>query len=104
MNGEAEDGRSPDVRLRCFGDFELSISGVGVDLSRAQPKVRAVLHVLAVNAGRVVHRDRLAATLWSNNGEAATRNLQVAVSSLRKFLDGAVRRTTPWRLALRSAP
>jgi len=89
MNGEAEDGRSPDVRLRCFGDFELSISGVGVDLSRAQPKVRAVLHVLAVNAGRVVHRDRLAATLWSNNGEAATRNLQVAVSSLRKFLDGA---------------
>ncbi len=75
------------VRLRCFGDFELTLGGRRVDMSRAQPKVRSVLHLLAVNAGSVVHRDVLSASLWSANGDAATRNLQVAISSLRKFLD-----------------
>ncbi len=78
-----------EVRLRCLGDFELRIGGTLVDISRAQPKVRAVLQLLAVNAGRVVHRDRLAADLWPGNADAATRNVQVAISSLRKFLDAA---------------
>jgi DNA-binding SARP family transcriptional activator len=50
--------------------------------------------VLALHAGRPVHKDRLVDWLWPGEGDSkvGTRNLQVAVSSLRQLLEPGVAR------------
>lgn len=76
------------VTLRCFGRFALGRDGVQVDLSGVKPKARSLLRLLAMHAGRPVHREQLIDALWpGSDPAAATRCLQVAVSSLRRALD-----------------
>lgn len=74
----------PLLTLRLFGGFAVAVRGEPVDLGGVRPRARAAMHLLALNAGRWVHRDVLADAIWPDaGGEAALRSLQVALSSLR---------------------
>ena len=77
----------PALQIGCFGGFRLLADGVGVNLSRVRPQARTVLRILSLNAGRPVHRERLAGILWADLDTAsALHALQVSVSSLRGAL------------------
>lgn len=80
--------------LRCFGALEVELDGAALDLSTIKPRVRSLLRVLALHAGRPIHKDRLVDWLWPTEGDprVGTRNLQVAVSSLRQLLEPGVAR------------
>jgi DNA-binding SARP family transcriptional activator len=82
------------LSLRCFGPLEVRLDGETVDLATIKPRVRSLLRVLALHAGRPVHKDRLVDWLWPGEGDSrvGTRNLQVAVSSLRQLLEPGVAR------------
>ncbi|ROR97599.1 DNA-binding SARP family transcriptional activator [Salana multivorans] len=76
------------VRLRCLGPFELRADGRVVDLTRLRPRARNLLRLLAIEAGHVVHRERLVEALWFDlSPESATHNLHVAVSAVRRLLN-----------------
>jgi DNA-binding SARP family transcriptional activator len=82
----APPAQEPDVR--CLGTFSLIVAGRPVDSALARPRVRALLHYLAMQAGAYVHRDTLCTALWPNDeARAATHGLQVAVSALRQLLE-----------------
>jgi DNA-binding SARP family transcriptional activator len=82
------------LSLRCFGPLEVRLDGETVDLGPIKRRVRSLLRVLALHAGRPVHKDRLVDWLWPGEGDSrvGTRNLQVAVSSLRQLLEPGVAR------------
>ncbi|MFU8850461.1 BTAD domain-containing putative transcriptional regulator [Micromonospora sp. SL1-18] len=76
------------LTVRCFGGFRVCLHGEPLNWSPLRPRARAVARILAMNAGRAVHRDRLLDALWPDTDPAtATRTLHVALSSLRRFLD-----------------
>jgi DNA-binding SARP family transcriptional activator len=76
------------TEVRCLGPFALTIGGRQVDAGVARPRVRALLHYLAIQAGGYVHRDSLCAALWPNDEtRTATHGLQVAVSALRQLFE-----------------
>jgi DNA-binding SARP family transcriptional activator len=78
----------PPLSLRLFGGFAMDVNGEAVDLGNVKPRARAALRLLALHAPRPVHREVLCAALWPEaDADAATRNLQVAVSSLRQVLE-----------------
>lgn len=87
-------GEGPGLVLRCFGPLEVTLDGEPLDLGPIKPRVRSLLRVLALHAGRPVHKDRLVDWLWPGEGDVrvGTRNLQVAVSSLRQLLEPGVAR------------
>jgi DNA-binding SARP family transcriptional activator len=87
-------GRSvPSLSIRCFGGFSIAIKGRPVDLTTIKPRARAVLRLLAVHAGNPVHREVLQNAFWPDaDGETGARNLHVAVSSLRSWLEPGVGR------------
>ncbi|BCW71127.1 hypothetical protein NicSoilB8_21710 [Arthrobacter sp. NicSoilB8] len=77
----------PALQIGCFGGFALLSDGAGVNLSRVRPQARTVLRILSLNAGRPIHRERLAGILWPDLDTAsALHALQVSVSSLRGAL------------------
>jgi DNA-binding SARP family transcriptional activator len=79
---------APAVRIRCFGGFEIAVNGRPLDLSQVRPRARSALRLLAMRAGRFVHREVLIEALWSDLAPAAaTRNLQVTISALRGLLE-----------------
>ena len=81
---------TPPVRVRALGGFSLEIAGRQVDLGDTRPRVRSVLRYLATRTGRPAHVETMVAALWPDvDAAAGKRNLQVALSSLRKLLDGA---------------
>ena len=83
----------PSLNIRCFGGFSIAIKGRPVDLTTIKPRVRAVLRLLAVHAGNPVHREVLQAAFWPDaDAETGARNLHVAVSSLRSWLEPGVGR------------
>lgn len=76
----------PEVEIRCFGGLSLSVGGRKIELSEVKPRARSLLRILALH-GTAVHREILIEALWPEiESEAGTRNLQVAISSLRKLL------------------
>jgi DNA-binding SARP family transcriptional activator len=78
----------PPLELRLLGGFELRLNGRPVDLSNVRPKARALLRLLALNAGQAVHRETIEAAMWPEAGpEAAARSLHVAVAALRRALE-----------------
>lgn len=84
---------APSLSLRCFGGFSIAIKGRPVDLSAVKPRARAVLRLLAVHVGNPVHREVLQAAFWPDaDAETGARNLHVAVSSLRSWLEPGVSR------------
>lgn len=85
--------RAPSMVLRCFGGFALELAGRTLDWRELKPRARAVLHLLAVAGGQPVHRESLLAALWPGMDEATgLRNLQVAISSLRHWMEPGVAR------------
>jgi DNA-binding SARP family transcriptional activator len=78
----------PGLRVRCLGGFRLELDGKPVDVAAVKPRARAALHLLAAYGGRPVHTETLVDALWPDMDAAAgKRNVQVAVSSLRRLLD-----------------
>lgn len=74
--------------LRCFGGFRLVLGGREPDLTAVRPRAVTTLHMLAMHVGRPLHRERIVDALWPDASlEAGIRNLQVAVSSLRRVLE-----------------
>lgn len=86
--GPGAAARVPPVLLRCFGAFRLELDGVPAPLGEIKPKARELLRLLAAHVGRPVHREALVEALWPEADPAAgVRNLQVAISALRRALD-----------------
>jgi DNA-binding SARP family transcriptional activator len=84
---------SPTVELRCFGRLRVSVDGRDVDLAAVKPRVRSLLRLLGAQAGEPVHREVVCEALWPEADPATgLRNLQVAVSSLRRLLEPGVSR------------
>jgi DNA-binding SARP family transcriptional activator len=82
-----------EVHVRCFGPFQISISGVAVDMHAVKPHARTALHYLALRAGRPIHREVLAEALWPNaHPDQSIRGLHVVISSLRHVLEPGVAR------------
>jgi DNA-binding SARP family transcriptional activator len=74
------------VRLIVLGGFEARL-GEGPPLAFARTKAAALLAYLALNAGQVHHRDKLAALLWGGATRAAARHgLRQAVLAIRQAL------------------
>ncbi len=86
-------GEPPAITIRCFGRFQLRVHGQEPNLTRVRPRARAVLRLLALEAGRPVHRELLVDALWRDlDPVAGTHNLHVSVSSLRAVLEPGVPR------------
>lgn len=84
-------GGVPLVDVRCLGEFRLRVDGVDADLSGVRPRARAALRLLALHAGRPVHREQLAEALWGDlDPRAALHNLHVSLSSVRRALEPGV--------------
>ena len=78
----------PAIAITCFGVFRVAVDGHPVDLGALKPRPRAVLRLLALNAGRPVHREVIQDALWPDaDAETGARSLHVAVSQLRRELD-----------------
>jgi len=79
-------GRTPgDLSVRCLGGLAAFAGGVPVDLATLRPRARSLLGLLAVHAGRPVHREVIAAALWPDvPGDDVWRRIHVAVSSARR--------------------
>src|ERR687887_460753 len=80
--------RARDMEIRVLGPVEASVGGRPVALGAGKP--RALLALLALNAGSAVSVDRLIEGLWGERPPAtAGKLLQVYVSRLRKALAAA---------------
>src|SRR5690349_18648714 len=92
------------MEVRVLGPLEVRVDGRAMAIRGARP--RAVLAVLALQAGRPVSAERLAVALWGEDApQGAVKTVQVHVSRLRKALGdsgGALLATTPagYRLVL----
>ena len=67
--------------------------GRAVVIQRLEPKVMAVLTLLAEHAGEVVSKPTLTASIWNNYG-GAEDSLMQAVSKLRKVLGDKAKQPT----------
>ncbi|WP_421734273.1 BTAD domain-containing putative transcriptional regulator [Cellulomonas sp.] len=83
--------RAPELQVRCLGEFRVAVDGSAVDLSGVRPRARSALRMLALHAGRPVHREQLAEALWSElDPRAAMHNLHVSISAVRRALEPQV--------------
>lgn len=81
------------VSIRCFGEFQMTINGTRVAMASMKPRTRTLLRRFCVDAGAPIHRDVLQEALWPNTDpDVASRNLHVAISSLRQALEPGVAR------------
>jgi DNA-binding SARP family transcriptional activator len=81
-------GGPPPLVVRLLGGFELRLDGRAVDLSPIRPRARALLRLLCLNAGTALHHETIEAALWPEaEAEASSRNLHVAIASLRRALE-----------------
>jgi DNA-binding SARP family transcriptional activator len=79
---------APWLTVRCLGGFSLSIGERLVDLNPLKPRARAVLRLLALYGDQGMHREQLVDALWPEiDPLAATRNLHVAISAVRRCLE-----------------
>ena len=92
------------VEVRCFGRFEVRVAGRPLDLAALKPRGQVLLRLLAMHGANPVHREVLIDAIWPDaSAEAGMRNLQVAVSSLRRVLEpvaALAREGHSYRLAL----
>lgn len=83
----------PVIDVRCFGGLRVTVDGRPIDLSAVKPRVRSLLRLLGAQAGAPVHREVICEALWPEADPlTGLRNLQVAVSSLRRLLEPHVSR------------
>ncbi len=103
-------GHAEAIRIRTLGGFAIERDGRPVALDAVKPRARALLRLLAVQAGVPVHRDVILEALWHDvDPRTAAHSLHVAVSSLRAWFgelgDGEgtrslIREGDAYRLAL----
>jgi DNA-binding SARP family transcriptional activator len=97
-------GPPPEVEVRCFGRFEVLVDGRPLDLGALKPRCQVLLRLLAMHGASPVHREVLIDAIWPDaSAEAGMRNLQVAVSTLRRVLEpfaALAREAHSYRLAL----
>ncbi|MFF6983650.1 BTAD domain-containing putative transcriptional regulator [Streptomyces sp. NPDC008343] len=75
------------VRIRFFGDFELTVNGAPVRRWRAG-KARGLFQFLVIHRGQTLTRDRLYEALWPGSERSAgDSSLKVAAHALRQVLD-----------------
>ncbi len=80
-------GHPVGLRVRCLGELSASWGDRGIDLGGVRPRARALLAVLALNYPLPVHCEVLVEALWpGSEPRTGARNLQTAVSSLRRVL------------------
>jgi DNA-binding SARP family transcriptional activator len=92
-----------DLEFRLLGPLEVQSDGVPLELG--SPKQRALLVLLAFDAGRTVSTDRLIDALWGEQPpRTAATSLQNFVSQLRKHLGPEVLVTKPPGYMLRVDP
>lgn len=86
------------AELRCFGGFLLLVEGRELDSRGVRPRARATLRLLALHAGKPVHRETLLEALWPDKPpQSARHGLQVAISALRGLLEpGSSRGAARW--------
>lgn len=78
------------VQVRCLGGFAVEVGGAPADLPGLRPRARALLQLLAIYAGRDLHRERLIDALWPDAPPTAgPHRLQVATSNIRQCLAAA---------------
>lgn len=83
----------PVIDLRCFGQLSATVDGHPIDLTAVKPRVRSLLRLLGAQGGAPVHREVICEALWPEaDPMTGLRNLQVAVSSLRRLLEPGVSR------------
>ena len=83
----------PVIDVHCFGQLSVSVDGHVIDLTAVKPRVRSLLRLLSAQAGAPVHREVICEALWPEaDPMTGLRNLQVAVSSLRRLLEPGVSR------------
>ncbi len=87
---QADDGSAVDSVT--VGDLvvdvsarRVSVGGTEVDL---RPKEFDLLALLAIEAGRVVSRERIMSEVWDEHWFGSTKTLDTHVSTLRRKLDG----------------
>src|SRR5919202_563576 len=92
-----------DLEFRLLGPIEVRSSGEPLPLG--DPKQRALLALLLVEAGRAVSTDRIVDALWGEHPpRTAQTSLQNFVSQLRKLLGPEVLVTKPPGYLLRARP
>ncbi|MGW1957928.1 BTAD domain-containing putative transcriptional regulator [Streptomyces sp. NPDC001920] len=75
------------VRIRFFGDFELTVNGAPVRRWRAG-KARGLFQFLVIHRGQTLTRERLYEALWPGSDRCAgDSSLKVAAHALRRVLD-----------------
>lgn len=75
------------VRIRFFGDFELTVNGAPVRRWRAG-KARGLFQFLVIHRGQTLTRERLYEALWPGSDRpAGDSSLKVAAHALRRVLD-----------------
>jgi DNA-binding SARP family transcriptional activator len=85
-----EPSRPVTIEVHCLGSFEITLNGVPAPWTGLRPRAQALLQLLSLQHGRRKHREYLIDALWPDATVAAgTRRLQVAVSSIRRWLLGA---------------
>jgi DNA-binding SARP family transcriptional activator len=93
MDG-ADGAGSPALEVRLLGPIEATREREPVRLGG--PKPRALLAILALEAGRVVSVDQIVEALWPGSPpETAAHAVQVYVSQLRKALGPAIATRAP---------
>jgi DNA-binding SARP family transcriptional activator len=76
------------VRIRMLGGLQIQIDGREVDLQALKPRVRSLLRLLALHAGRPLHREVIIEALWPEaEADTAKRILHVALTALRHALE-----------------
>ncbi|MEU5535596.1 BTAD domain-containing putative transcriptional regulator [Streptomyces sp. NPDC020362] len=66
----------------------MTISDRTIDWLKVRPRARVAMRILALRAGRPVHRETLMKALWPDAPfESAISSLQVAISSLRSLVE-----------------
>jgi DNA-binding SARP family transcriptional activator/tetratricopeptide (TPR) repeat protein len=91
------------VEVRLLGPFEVVVDGHPVDLTTG--RLRTLLAVLAMSAGRSVSLDRLADALWGDDQPAdPRRSVQLYVARLRSALGSAAIATERPGYVLRTEP
>jgi predicted ATPase/DNA-binding SARP family transcriptional activator len=100
-NTDQVDVRPTRRQVRVLGPLEVTAEGSAIDLGA--PRQRALLALLALNANRVLPRERIIDDLWGEQAPRTARNaLQVAVHGLRRALgsDTVSTQGDGYRLAL----
>lgn len=82
----------PDtINVRVLGGFFLHASGQAIELAGLKPRARELLRLLLAHSGDLLHREVILEALWPDTPpESGMRNLQVAISSLRRALGHAL--------------